>query len=306
MKIDRMLEIIIYLQNHDHVSASFLAERFHVSVRTIQRDMVSISAVGIPVYADAGKRGGYSILPNYKIKNTDIRKEEQQLVMKALESLATSYTSDTLNSLLEKYNAIVEKEGGQKVFWDFGVTRENRQVQDLNGMLEQAIGQKRYISFDYRNAKGECSRHRVQPLAIHYKWYAWYLFSYKEERQAYRTYKVARMSNLVIEEEKYTRDHGDIEERLKESEQAYYETCIGIEVQFDKKESGLIQEYFPDCSIEALGEGLCRTFIHVPAKERLWKALLLSFGSRVKVVGPEDYKQELVQTAKKFLSNYDI
>lgn len=30
MKIDRLLEIIIYLLNHDHVPASYLAERFHV------------------------------------------------------------------------------------------------------------------------------------------------------------------------------------------------------------------------------------------------------------------------------------
>lgn len=33
MKIDRILEIIIYLMNHDNVPASYLAERFHVSVR---------------------------------------------------------------------------------------------------------------------------------------------------------------------------------------------------------------------------------------------------------------------------------
>lgn len=32
---------------------------------------------------------------------------------------------DTLKALIEKYNVIVEKEGGQKVFWDFGVTKEN-------------------------------------------------------------------------------------------------------------------------------------------------------------------------------------
>ncbi len=50
MKVDRILEIIIYLINHDNVPSSYLAERFHVSVRTIQRDMVSISSIGIPVY----------------------------------------------------------------------------------------------------------------------------------------------------------------------------------------------------------------------------------------------------------------
>lgn len=145
MKVDRILEIIIYLMNHDNVPASVLAERFHVSVRTIQRDIVSISAIGIPVYAEGGKYGGYSILPTYKVKNSDIKSEEQQMIIRALESLATSYTNDTLKALLEKYNAIIEKEGGQKVFWDFGVTRENDQVQKLNERLEQAITQRNYI-----------------------------------------------------------------------------------------------------------------------------------------------------------------
>lgn len=45
---------------------------------------------------------------------------------------------------------------------------------------------------------------------------------------------------------------------------------------------------------------------NVPARERLWMALLLSFGSRVKVIGPESYKKELIETAQNFLSNYDM
>lgn len=306
MKVDRILGIIICLLNHDHVPASYLAQRFHVSVRTIQRDMVSISSIGIPVYADAGKNGGYSILPHYKIKNAEIRDDEQQLVIKALESLATSYTSDSLKLLIEKYNSLIEKEGGQKIFWDFSVTKENRQVQNMNGMLERAISEKKYISFDYRNANGERSHPAIQPLAIHYKWYAWYLFAYEEQRRDYRTFKVARMDHLIIEEERYNQEHGVIEERMRESEQAYYQTCIHIEVRFDRDESGLIKEYFPDCSIEEMEDGGCRTYIDVPAKERLWKALLLSFGGRVKVIGPEDYRDELITTAQNFLSNYDI
>ena len=60
------------------------------------------------------------------------------IFLKTLESLATSYTSDTLKALIEKYNAIIEKEDGQKVFWDFGVTRENKHVQNINNLLEQA------------------------------------------------------------------------------------------------------------------------------------------------------------------------
>lgn len=305
MKTERILGIIIYLMNHDNVSASYLAERFHVSVRTIQRDMISISAIGVPVYSESGKHGGYSILPTYRIKNSDIRSDEQQMIIKALESLATSYTNDTLKTLIEKYNAIVQKEGGQKVFWDFGVTKENADVQSKNCLLEHAIGQKRYVSFEYCNADGRKSAPEVEPLAIHYKWYAWYLFAYFADKKQYRTYKIARMQNLKETDKVSDIDHGDVKALMNASEQAYYRTCIPIEVQFANEETALMEEYFPDCPMEQISKNTKRMFIDVPAKERLWKALLLSFGNKVKVVGPEEYKMELIQTAQKFLSNYD-
>ena len=119
----------------------------------------------------------------------------------------------------------------------------------------------------------------------------------------YRNHTPEEMDEIL--NKKSMTDHGDIEERMKESEQNYYKTCINIEVHFEEQESGLIQEYFPDCQIEKMMNGVCRTFIGVPAKERLWKALLLSFGDRVKVVAPEEYKRELIDTARNFLSNYD-
>ena len=305
MKTDRILGIIIYLMNHDNVSASYLAERFHVSVRTIQRDMISISAIGVPIYSENGKNGGYSILPTYKIKNSEIRTDEQQMIIKALESLATSYTNDTLKTLIEKYNMLIEKEGGQKVFWDFGVTKENAGVQSNNQLLEQAISQKKYVTFEYCNADGEKSTPLVEPLAIHYKWYAWYLFAYSDDKKQYRTYKIARISNLKEVDRVSTIEHGDVKSLMKESEQAYYRTSISVEVHFSNEDTALMEEYFPDCPIEQISKTRKRMFIDVPAKERLWKALLLSFGNRVKVVGPEEYKRELIQTAQKFLSNYD-
>ena len=305
MKLERILEIIIYLLNHEKVSAKYLAEYFDVSVRTIQRDMVSIAEAGIPVYTLGGRYGGYAVLENYKIKNINIKNSEQQIIISALESLATSYTNDKLNSLIEKYNAIIEKEGGQKVFWDFSVTKENKKVQDSNMLLEKAIGGKNYIVFDYRNSEGKTSNVCAEPLAIHYKWYAWYLFAYLKETKEYRTFKVARMQNLVLSKERSFIKHGDIQQKMKEAELEYYKTCIDIEIIFDEKEIPLIEEYFPDSVIEKLSSHKCKTHIHVPAKERLWQALLLSFGDAVTVISPKNYKEELIKTAKTFLSNYD-
>ncbi|UTC61674.1 YafY family transcriptional regulator [Treponema sp. OMZ 787] len=304
MKLERILEIIIYLLNHEKVSAKYLADYFNVSVRTIQRDMASIAEAGIPVYTLGGRYGGYAVLENYKIKNINIKNSEQQIIINALESLATSYTNDKLNSLIQKYNAIIEKEGGQKVFWDFSVTKENKKVQDSNMLLEEAINSKNYIVFDYRNSEGKSSHVCAEPLAIHYKWYAWYLFSYIKEKKEYRTFKVARMQNLVLSKERSFIKHGDIQQKMKEAELAYYKTCIDIEIAFDEKDASIIEEYFPDSVIEKISSQKYKTHIRVPARERLWKALLLSFGDKVKVISPKDYQEELIKTAKSFLSNY--
>ena len=306
MKVDRILGIIIHLLNYDNVSASYLAERFHVSVRTIQRDIVNISEIGIPIYANSGKLGGYSILPTYKIKNSNIKADEHQIIIKALESLSTSYTNDTLKNLIEKYNLLIDKEGGKKIFWDFGVTKENQQVQEINELLESAISTNHFVSFEYRNSNSEKSSQYVQPLAIHYKWYAWYLFAYSAEKEGYRTFKVARIHNIAISEQISQKNHGDIKKLMYEAEMGYYKTCIRIELRFASEECGLMREYFPDYQIEQLSDKEFRMYIEVPAKERLWKALLLSFGNKVRVISPESYKKELIETANAFISNYDI
>jgi predicted DNA-binding transcriptional regulator YafY len=49
MKLNRLLEITTILLNRKTVTASELAERFEVSVRTIYRDIEALSASGVPV-----------------------------------------------------------------------------------------------------------------------------------------------------------------------------------------------------------------------------------------------------------------
>lgn len=55
MKIDRLLEIVILLLNRGYVTTREMAERFQVSQRTIQRDMVSLALAGIPLYTPVRK-----------------------------------------------------------------------------------------------------------------------------------------------------------------------------------------------------------------------------------------------------------
>lgn len=93
---------------------------------------------------------------------------------------------------------------------------------------------------------------------------------------------------------------------MEQSDRAYGETCITLEVAFDKKDTCLMEEYSPDSQIEEWSEEKSRIWIQVPPGERSWKALLLSMGNRVEVISPEACRNELIETAQKFLSNYDI
>lgn len=306
MKIDRLLKIVFYLLNHENVSARDLAERFHVSVRTIQRDMVSIAEAGIPVYSNQGKNGGYSILPSYRVRNCNIHQEEQQLIRQALESLATSYANETLAGLIEKYHLLLDRNQEQSIFFDFGIARENQQVQKWNQILEQAIEANALVEFFYRDAQGRETQRLVEPLAMQYKWYSWYLFAWSVPQEVYRTFKVARIRRLQITPGKSDRKHPAVKELLEHSDRAYGETCVTLEVDFDKKDTCLMEEYFPDSKIEERSGEKARIWIQVPPGERFWKALLLSMGSHVEIISPEIYRNELIRTAQNFLSNYDI
>ena len=74
MQINRLFEIVYILLEHQCMTAKELANRFEVSVRTIYRDIDVLSAAGIPIYMTRGKGGGISLLPNFILNKTVLKK----------------------------------------------------------------------------------------------------------------------------------------------------------------------------------------------------------------------------------------
>jgi len=65
MRADRLLSILLLLQVYHRMTARELAKRLEVSERTIHRDMDALSTAGIPVIAERGSSGGWSLLEEY-------------------------------------------------------------------------------------------------------------------------------------------------------------------------------------------------------------------------------------------------
>ncbi|MHB8648047.1 MAG: helix-turn-helix transcriptional regulator [Thermomicrobiales bacterium] len=64
-RFDRALAILLLLRGGKRRSATDLARRFAVSTRTIYRDVETLGAVGVPVYAEMGRAGGFRLLAGY-------------------------------------------------------------------------------------------------------------------------------------------------------------------------------------------------------------------------------------------------
>ncbi|MFG2892036.1 helix-turn-helix transcriptional regulator [Streptomyces sp. NPDC048248] len=107
MKSDRLLSLLLLLQTRGTVPASELAERLEVSTRTVYRDVESLSAAGVPVYAERGRHGGIALLPGFRTDVTGLTADESRaLFVLAAQGAHTALgLDDALGSALRKVMA---------------------------------------------------------------------------------------------------------------------------------------------------------------------------------------------------------
>ncbi|MGC9313512.1 MAG: helix-turn-helix transcriptional regulator, partial [Sediminispirochaetaceae bacterium] len=112
VKTDRLLSIIIYLLNRDLVSARELAEKFEVSVRTIQRDMEAIELAGIPIMTIQGPSGGYSIMDSFKLDRQLVSTDDLFFIITALHGIETSLPAGSISGTIEKMKTLLPDQKG--------------------------------------------------------------------------------------------------------------------------------------------------------------------------------------------------
>ena len=127
--LNRLLGIIYILMNKGTVTAGELAERFEVSVRTIYRDIETLSMAGIPVYARKGKNGGISLTEQFVLNKMLVSEQEQAEILAALTGLQET-GAQTEQETLQKLGEFFQTEPLQWVSIDLSDWSGRRQELD--------------------------------------------------------------------------------------------------------------------------------------------------------------------------------
>ena len=297
MQNNRLFRILYYILERGKVTATELAEKFEVSVRTIYRDVDSLSSAGIPIYTTQGKGGGIEIAEAYVLRKSLLTAEEKEQIMAALQGLDSTsqlYQSD----LLTKLSALFQVKNPNWIEIDFNHWQNDKAYEDTFHQLKTAILGKYLVSFSYFASDERETSRRVKPVRLFFKSQNWYLYAFCLLRQEFRYFKLSRMKNLERMDERFENSFEDV---VLEKELTY-ENTIKLAVKFNRKVSFRVYDELGG-DIRADAEGNLYTEIEIPNDHRLY-SYILSFGDAVEVLDPPEIRVKMKEMIHQLAEKY--
>ena len=206
MKIERLIAIVMLLLENETMSAATLAQRFNVSKRTILRDMDTLNLARIPIYAVRGTNGGFGIMATYKFDKRLLTVTDLQTILTALAKLNDWTLDDQTRLTLDKIRALLPPVHDPA---NFSVndtpTTGSQRLATLRKTLLAAIRRSTLVQLTYVDRLGHQTVRRIEPYQLTYRNASWYLLAYSLERNAFRTFKLARIVKLTVLEAPFSK-----------------------------------------------------------------------------------------------------
>lgn len=179
-------------------SARWLAARFEVSTRTIERDLSALQQSGVPIWAEPGRTGGYCLDASHTLGPLGLTVDEALAVVVSLGMLDSSPFRGAARSALRKLVAVTEEhtlEASMAVAARvhlFEATRPARPSPDLS----EALRKGGVLQICYVDREGETTTREVEPVACVGKDGHWYLVAWCRLRGAIRAFRGDRIREL--------------------------------------------------------------------------------------------------------------
>ncbi|MET8862370.1 YafY family protein [Nonomuraea sp. NPDC004580] len=323
MRASRLVSILLLLQTRGRMTAQELADRLEVSVRTIYRDVESLHAAGIPLYGDAGPKGGYQLLDGYRTRLTGLTADEAESLFLAglpgpaaelgLGAVVTAAQLKLMAALpvelRDRAGRIQERFHLDAPTW----YRDREPVAHLPAVAD-AVWNERPIRVRYRRwrAPQEVER-RLEPYGLVVKAGRWYLVARAGEHV--RTYRVSQILDLRQLPGTFTRPPAfdlaaywqgylaEFESRLRWGEAVVRLSPRGVERLADLMTPGVVAAARESASPPD-EEGWTRVTVPIESIEHA-VGEFLRLGTDAEVLSPPELRDRLAETTYELSARYN-
>ena len=318
MRASRLLTILMTLQSKGRVTANELAQSCDVSVRSIYRDIETLSGLGIPVYSEQGSNGGYQLLDGYRTQLNGLSKSEaESLFLLGLSEPAESLgLAPAMSEARLKLLAALPKhlrDGAERFHSCFLLDSpawftENEKVSYLPQLMSAAWNQQK-IEIEYQSWRA-CKIRTIEPYGLVLKSSIWYLVA-KSDHEI-KTFKVSRIKQLSVLNQIFEQNANfDLSRYWKDSTEALEKNLYPNSIQLKLTSKGLkLLHYFSSpyvrqhtSVISSSKDGW--THVSLPAgKHNHTLVDILRLGPDAKVIKPESLRNTVKQALSDMIGYY--
>jgi predicted DNA-binding transcriptional regulator YafY len=320
MRADRLLSIMLLLQTYRRMTAHDLADRLEVSERTIHRDMESLSAAGVPVVAERGIGGGWSLMGEYRTNLTGLNEAEIQALFltrspRLLDDLGLGKAAEA--AFIKLFATIPPamrrdaESASQRIYVDGAGWNQNAESVPLLPLLQDAVWRERRLKFRYQRGF-DCEVERVvDPLGLVAKGGAWYLVAAIDGD--IRNYRISRVIEAEITDQSFVRPEAfDLVAHWRQSAVEFKSKLPRYPVTVRVHPEAFNKIYIigrfsrvegVDPPDEADEEGWRRASICFQFEDDAAECLL-GFADQIEVLEPRELRQKLVERARSVFEFY--
>ena len=304
MRATRLVSLLLLLQMRGQLTAQELGAHFEVSVRTIHRDVESLSAAGVPVEAVRGPAGGYRLAGGYRTKLTGLTAAEAEALFVAPAPAAELGLGGVLANARLKVLAALPAELQERA------SRAERYFHlDTRGWfrgedtvpylptIASGTWRERRLSARYREG-ARVVRRTLDPLGLVLKGGAWYLVAHRSAGM--RVYRVSRFVSVRIRDDGFERpDDFELGAFWEEWSRKFEASRPRVEVKLRASELAL--RHLPR-DLQR-GDG-----VFTVGFENLEEAFreLLKFGPDAEVIEPAELRARIAATASEVARLYSV
>jgi predicted DNA-binding transcriptional regulator YafY len=187
-------------------SARWLAGRFEVSVRTVERDISALQQAAVPIYAESGRTGGYVLDKAHSLPPVNMTPAEAVAIAVGLERLRGTPFHAAARSALRKVVAVMPERDAATASELAGRVHliGVPESPSVPGAVAQALSAQRVLRFCYQDRFGTPTSREIEPLGYVGSPAHWYLLGWCRLRDGVRAFRLDRISAPVTTDEAVT------------------------------------------------------------------------------------------------------